>query len=255
MEIEIVWAALFALLAGFVDSVVGGGGLVQVPALFVIFPHFLVPQVIATNRFASVMGTSVAVWQYLKKIKIDFRAVIPAAIGAAMMSFLGAKASSIIDATILKPVILVLMLCIVVYTYTQKNLGADTKTHPSFNRVYTYNFLIGAILGFYNGLIGPGTGSLLVFALVSVVGYNFLTASTKAKIINVVADVFSLIAFLAGGFVVFKVALPMMVCNMLGSYLGSRMAILKGNTFVRKFFLVVILLLITRFAYDIFYKN
>ncbi|MCU0437230.1 MAG: sulfite exporter TauE/SafE family protein [Raineya sp.] len=254
MEIEIVLAALFAFLAGFVDAVVGGGGLVQVPALFVIFPHFLVPQVIATNRFASVMGTSVAVWQYLRKVKIDFKAVIPAAIGAAGMSFLGAKASSVIDASILKPVILVLMLGIVIYTYTQKQLGETSKLHPSFNRVYTYNFLIGAMMGFYNGLIGPGTGSLLVFALVSIVGYNFLMASAKAKIINVIADIFSLIAFLMGGFVVFKVAIPMMVCNMAGSYLGSRMAILKGNTFVRKFFLIVILLLITRFAYDIFFK-
>ncbi|MDX1904226.1 MAG: TSUP family transporter [Thermonemataceae bacterium] len=250
---DIFLASLFAFFAGFVDAVVGGGGLVQVPALFVIFPHFSVPQIIGTNRFASIMGTSVAVWRYLRKVSINYQNVLPAIIGAASFSALGAQLSQYIREDILKPVILFLMIGIALYTYSQKSLGQDDTTKKlSQTKTAWLSFGIGALLGFYNGMVGPGTGSLLVFALVSFLGLNFLKASAKAKIINVVADLFSLLIFLYNGFVMFHLAIPMMFANMLGAYLGSQMAILKGNTFIRKFFLIVIFLLIMRFAYDIF---
>lgn len=246
-----VIACIAAFFAGFIDSIVGGGGLVQVPALFILFPHYSVPQVIGTNRFSSFMGTAVAGYQYAKKVKIPWKTVIYAGIGAAVMSYSGALLSSLMSARILKPTILVLMGAIAIYTYKNKSLGQEEKLRLGLSAVPWYGLLIGMAIGFYNGFVGPGTGSLLVFGFVSIVGYNFLSASAISKVINVIADVASLIFFVSKGFVVFQIALPMMLCNMAGSYVGSKIAILRGNSFVRVIFLVVVFGLILRFGYDV----
>ena len=251
MDYQLLLMCFAALLAGFVDSIVGGGGLVQVPALFILYPHFEIPRIIGTNRFSSFMGTAVAGYQYSKKVEIPWRTVIYAGIGAGIMAFLGAKISDIVDEKILKPVILVLMTAIAIYTFTKKDLGQDERLKFELAKVPFYGLLIGSSAGFYNGFVGPGTGSLLVFGFVSIIGYGFLKASAISKIVNVIADVSSLGFFISAGYVQFEIAIPMMICNMIGAYFGSKMAILKGNEFVRKFFLIVIFALILRFGWDI----
>ncbi|TAH22694.1 MAG: sulfite exporter TauE/SafE family protein [Cytophagales bacterium] len=240
---------LVAFLAGFIDSIVGGGGLVQVPSLFILFPTFPVPMVIGSNRFASFMGTSVAAYQYAKKVSIPWKTVLCAGIGTAIFAYLGAELSSFVSAKILKPIVLILMSVIAIYTFIKKDLGGQEKFKVA--NILAWSFLIGMMMGFYNGFVGPGTGSLLVFGFVSIIGYNFLTGSAISKFVNVIADVSSLFFFVLNDFVNYKVALPMMIFNMLGSYIGSRLAILKGNEFVRILFLVVVGALILRFAYDI----
>lgn len=252
MDYHIILACCAALLAGFVDSIVGGGGLVQVPSLFILFPNFSVPQIIGTNRFASFMGTSVAGYQYSKQVAIPWKTVLYAGIGAAIMAFLGAEISSLVDKKILKPIILILMTCIAIYTFKKKDLGQDEKLKFELQKIPIYAFLIGSATGFYNGFVGPGTGSLLVFGFVSIIGFGFLKASAVSKVVNVIADIASLGYFILNGFVQFKIAIPMMICNMIGSYLGSKLAILKGNEFIRIMFLIVIFALILRFGYDIF---
>jgi uncharacterized protein len=249
--LDIFIASLAALLAGFVDSIVGGGGLVQVPALFILFPHFSVSQVIGTNRFASFVGTSVAGYQYARKVEVPWRVVFITAVGTAVMSFLGATIASHLKAEVLKPLILFLMTVIAVYSFSNKTLGQHESLPVSVVRLQWYALLIGMATGFYNGFVGPGTGSLLVFGFVSIIGYQFLRASAVAKIINVVADIASLVFFIWKGYVEFDIALPMMACNVLGSFLGSRLAILRGNAFIRKVFLIVIFGLILRFGYDV----
>lgn len=249
-----IYACLAALLAGFVDAIVGGGGLIQAPAMFILFPSFSVPRIIGTNRFASFMGTAVAAWQYSRKVAIPWRTVLYGGIGAGTMSFLGARFSSLVSSEVLKPIILVLMVAIAVYTYFKKDLGHQEQFRVSVQLIPVYGLLVGMSCGFYNGFVGPGTGSLLVFGFVSLIGYNFLTGSAISKFINVVADVFSLIFFLWHGYVSFEIALPMMVCNMIGSFIGSRTAILRGNGFVRLFFLGVIGALLLRFGWDVFFK-
>ncbi len=254
MDYHLLLMCCAALLAGFVDSIVGGGGLVQVPALFILFPHFEIPRIIGTNRFSSFMGTAVAGYQYSKKVEIPWRTVIYAGIGAGVMAFLGAKISDIVDEKILKPVILVLMTAIAIYTFKKKDLGQDEMLKFELAKVPLYGLMIGSSAGFYNGFVGPGTGSLLVFGFVSLIGYGFLKASAISKIVNVIADVCSLGYFIVEGYVQYEIAIPMMICNMAGSYLGSKMAILKGNEFIRNFFLVVIFALILRFGWDIISK-
>ncbi len=240
-----------ALFAGFIDAIVGGGGLIQVPMLLILFPGFTHVQVIATNRFASVAGTAVAAYQYIKLVGIDVTMAIVTGIAAATASFSGTFVMERISPEVFKPLLLVVIIVLAVYTFLKKDLGTVHELKYSGKTFLAVCATIGAVIGFYNGFIGPGTGSLLVFAFVSIAGMNFLKASSGSKLINAVADTFSLIGFLLHGAVVFKLALPMMACNMLGGYLGSRTAVLKGNLFIRYVFLAVITLLILRFGRDV----
>lgn len=242
---------LGALFAGFIDAVVGGGGLIQVPMLLILFPGFSHVQVIATNRFASVSGTAVAAYQYIKLVGIDVTMAVVTGIAAATASFSGTFVMEMISPEVFKPLLLFVIIILAVYTFMKKDLGTVHELKYSGKKFLVVCAAIGAVMGFYNGFIGPGTGSLLVFAFVSIAGMNFLKASSAAKVINAVADTFSLIGFLMHGAVVFKLALPMMACNMLGGYIGSRMAVLRGNLFIRYVFLVVITLLILRLGRDV----
>ena len=185
-----IYACLAALMAGFVDAIVGGGGLIQAPAMFILFPSFPVPRIIGTNRFASFMGTAVAAWQYSRKVDVPWRTVLFGGVGAGAMSFLGARFSSMISSDVLKPIILVLMVAIAVYTYLKKDLGHQEQFRVAAYLIPAYGLFIGITCGFYNGLVGPGTGSLLVFGFVSLIGYNFLTGSAISKFINSLLKIF-----------------------------------------------------------------
>lgn len=250
MELYLLCA--FAFLAGFIDSIVGGGGLVQIPAFFVLYPQLSVPNVIGTNRLASAVGTSVAALNYARSVPIPWKTVLWAGIAAAICSYLGATVQSLLPADVLKPIILVLIIAIAFFTYRKKDFGHREDIRPAADRLGWWAAGIGATLGFYNGVVGPGTGSLLVFGFVSVVGYSFLRASAISKIVNVIADVSSLVFFLSNKYVLFHLAFPMMACNVAGSYFGSRMAVLRGNAFIRRVFLVVVAGIVLRFAWDVF---
>jgi hypothetical protein len=250
MEIYLLCA--FAFLAGFIDSIVGGGGLVQIPAFFVLYPQLSVPNIIGTNRLASAVGTSVAAWNYARSVPIPWKTVLFAGVSASLFSYLGATVQSLLPSAVLKPVILVLIILIAIYTYRKKDFGQTDELRVAPEKLTWWAAGIGVALGFYNGFIGPGTGSLLVFGFVSVIGYNFLKASAISKIINVIADVSSLVFFFMHKYVLFHLAFPMMACNVAGSYMGSRMAVLRGNGFIRKVFIVVVVGIVARFAWDVF---
>lgn len=253
MELYLLCA--FAFLAGFIDSIVGGGGLVQIPAFFVLYPQLPVPNIIGTNRLASAVGTTVAAMNYARSVKIPWKTVLFAGIPAAVCSYLGATVQSLMPSSVLKPLILVLIVAIAIYTYRKKDFGHKEQFNVPEENLGWWAAAIGATLGFYNGLVGPGTGSLLVFGFVSVIGYSFLSSSAISKIVNVIADGSSLIFFLMHKYVLFHLTLPMMVCNVAGSYLGSRMAVLRGNEFIRKVFIVVVAGIVARFAWDVFFAK
>jgi uncharacterized protein len=253
MEIYLLCA--FAFLAGFIDSIVGGGGLVQVPAFFVLYPNLHFQYIIGTNRLASAVGTSVAAWNYARTVPIPWKTVCAAGIAAAVFSYLGATIQSKLSPQVFKPLILVMIVLIAVYTYRKKDFGQEENLDASPRRQLYWAAGIGALMGFYNGFIGPGTGSLLVFGFVSLMGFSFLRSSAISKIINVVADLSSLIYLFAHKYVLLNLALPMMACNVAGSYLGSQMAVLRGNAFIRKVFIVVVVGIVARFAYDVLYPK
>jgi hypothetical protein len=243
---------LGAAFAGFIDAVVGGGGLVQVPMLFILFPELSHVQVIATNRFASIAGTTVAAIQYIRHVGIDTTLVLFAGISAGLTSFGGTFVMALVKPEVFKPMLLIIIVVLAVYTFVKKDLGIQHAPRFTSHKLWLMSALIGAMLGFYNGFIGPGTGTLLVFAFVTVLQVGFLQGSASAKIVNAMADFASLIGFFISGSIVYKIALPMMVSNMVGGYVGSKAAILRGNKFVRYVFLFVLALLIVRLAWDIF---
>jgi uncharacterized protein len=244
-------ATIGSFFAGFIDAVVGGGGLIQVPLLFILFPNMMHTNIIATNRFASIGGTMVAARHYLKTVKVNYKYILIAGVFTAFASYGGTYLMHEIPLRVFKPVLFFLILLLTLYTFFKKEMGQVEKSQANTNKSYFLFAAIGIVLGLYNGTIGPGTGTLLVFALVHFVGFNFLKASAYAKVINAIADGASLIAFFLQKAVMFHIAIPMLAANMLGAYVGSKMAIKNGNAFIRLFFIVVMILLLGKLGWDI----
>jgi len=247
---------LFAFLAGFVDAIVGGGGLVQLPAFFILQPQLALAQTLATNKTASFLGTSVAAGRYLKRVKMDWKHLLPAIIAALVGAFSGALLVSFVHKEQFMPVIITALVLVLVYTLFKKDLGLHhIEKNLTAKKAFIYSLLTGGFIGFYDGLIGPGTGSFLIFAYVVVFGYDFLRSSANAKLINCVTNISALSFFLAKGFIVWKLAIPVGAANMLGNYAGSHLALKKGSGFVRTAFIVIVLALIAKLAYDYFLKS
>jgi hypothetical protein len=246
----------FAFLAGLVDAVVGGGGLIQIPALFLWLPPALSGSVLAvlgTNKLSSICGTGLAVVQYARRVPLPWTSMLPAAVTAFAFSFLGARLVSALRPQLLKPLVWVLLVAVAVYTYTRKDLGARHVPRFSRARERGLGLLVGAGIGFYDGFFGPGTGSFLIFIFVGWFGFDFLTASASAKVLNFATNLSAVLYFAATGNVLYAYGLPMALCNMAGSLVGTRLAILKGNPFVRLFFLSVVALMILRFGAEVLF--
>lgn len=251
LEVEnILYLCLFAFLAGFIDAVVGGGGLIQVPALLIFLPGVPVATVFGTGKLASIAGTTSAMVRYVRNVKINYLAILPAAAAAFICSFLGARALSHLDASLLKPLILVLLILVAIYTFIRKDFGSLHAPKLSDSQEKLYGLLIGAAIGFYDGFFGPGTGSFLIFIFIGIFGFNFLAASAAAKVVNVATNLSALLYFGYKGFILYEVAIPMAICSVIGSQLGTRTALKKGTGFVRALFLVVVTGIILKFAYD-----
>jgi uncharacterized membrane protein YfcA len=254
MEIDVtLWllTALAGFAAGLIDSIVGGGGLVLTPAMLNLHPGLNILQAIGTQRTSSIMGTSVAAWNYLRKIHIEWRILLPACAAAMAASAIGVQFAKRLDPDLLKWTVLAICVILAVYTVFRKDLGLkeDRRFHPKHESLAALS--IGTATGFYNGLIGPGTGTIMVFAFVSFLGLDFLKSSAVSKAANVSADLSSWTVLMLSGFVLWVLAVPLIIGNMLGSYIGSHMAIRKGQTFVRAVFLVIVLALIARQAWQL----
>ena len=242
----------FAFLAGFIDSIVGGGGLIQLPALLILLPSYPNTMLLGTNKCSSIAGTATASLQFVRKVAIRWRITLPAMATAGAFAFLGARAVSVFNPNVLRPLMLVLLILMAVYTFIRKDFGALQKSRLPAQYEPLAAAMTGAVLGFYDGFFGPGTGSLLIFAFIGLLGLDFLTASASAKLVNFSTNLASILYFFITGQILWWVGLPMAICNMSGAYLGSRLAILKGSQFVRVLFLCVLMLVIARYAYDVF---
>jgi uncharacterized membrane protein YfcA len=253
--VEIVFLGFFAFTAGFVDSVVGGGGLIQLPALLVTLPADLsrtLAPVWGTNKFASICGTSMAVVQYARRVTINWSLLLPAAITALVFATLGARVVSVIRRETLEPVILILMIVVATYTFWKKDFGHLHAPRLTPQKAKWLAIVVGVVIGFYDGFFGPGTGSFLIVIFIGLFGFDFLHASAHAKIINWSTNLGPVVYFAATGNILYKYAMPMAACSILGSLTGTRLAILKGNNFVRTLFLIVITGMICRFGWQIF---
>ncbi|MBK5248836.1 MAG: TSUP family transporter [Actinomycetales bacterium] len=241
---------LAGLAAGWVDAVVGGGGLIQLPALLLV-PGISPVQALATNKLGSIMGTSTSAITYYRRVHPDLRTAAPMALAALAAAVGGAALASRIPANALKPIIIVVLIAVALYTALRPKLGATTDLRWSGNHHYGVAAVLGLVLGAYDGLLGPGTGSFLVISLVSVLGYAFLPASALAKIVNFATNAGALIFFVPYGAVLWGLGLVIGLANLVGGYIGARMAVARGGSFVRVTFLVVVTALILRLAWDV----
>ncbi len=243
--------ALAAIAAGFVDAVVGGSGLIQIPALLLGLPGASPVQVLATNKLASICGTTVSSATYFRRIRPDPRTFGPLMVLAFIGSVLGALAASLIPASAFDPIVLVVLIVVGAYVLLKPRLGEVTALRFSGHRHTAAAMVTGLAIGFYDGALGPGTGSFFVFTLVGLLGYNFLDASAKARLANWATNLAALCVFVPQGAVLWKVGLVMGVCNLAGGYIGARTAVSRGTRFVRVFFIVVVSAFIVRIGGEV----
>jgi uncharacterized membrane protein YfcA len=246
--LTVAFIAVAALVAGWVDAVVGGGGLVQLPALLLGFPTASPAQILATNKFSSIFGTTTSAITYYRRVHPDLRTALPMAGVAFLGSVLGALIGLHIPKAAFNPIVLVCLVVVGAYTILKPDLGRETALRWSGHKHRVAAMLIGFVIGVYDGALGPGTGSFLVFALVGLMGYAFLEASAKAKIANVATNLGALVVFAPGGYIMVKVGLVMAVGNLVGGYLGARTAVRLGSGFVRVVFIVVVSAFIVRIS-------
>lgn len=249
----LVCIGLLSLVAGFIDSIVGGGGLIQFPALSILYPNMSVPMVLGTNKIAGLSGTSVAAFTYAKRIKFDWKLLGIISAFSFIASYFGAQLVSYINVAVLKPVVFFFLILIALYTYFKKDFGTVTLQTITKSKRYLYGSGLGVIIGFYDGFLGPGTGSFLVLGFIALLGFDFLEASAYAKMINCVTNISALYVFITHQNFCIEIAVIMAIANIIGSSIGSRMALLRGNHFIRKLFLVVVGILLLRYGYDVFY--
>ena len=251
---DLVALALAALFAGFVDAIVGGGGLVLVPALFSVFPSAAPATLLGTNKATGVWGTAFATVQFARRVKLEWSALLPASAAALAGSFAGAWTVTLVSAEGLRKALPLILLGVLVYTLARKDLGRTHTPHLEGRRQAAVASAIGLAVGFYDGFFGPGAGSFFVFAFVRLLGFDFLNASASAKLLNVATNLAALVLFAAKGHVIWHLALVMAVANVAGSLLGTRLALKHGAGFVRAGFIVVVSALILKTGWDAFLR-
>ncbi|NCV79475.1 MAG: sulfite exporter TauE/SafE family protein [Actinobacteria bacterium] len=235
-----------SFFAGFVDSIAGGGGLIQLPALLIGLPKSETAEVLGTNKLSAVFGTTTAAALYRKQIKPDPKILLAMGVPAFLGSAGGAVLASKIPTSSMRPMVLLLLIVVAIYTWFKPDLGKfENLKHQSGRRVQIAA-LAGAVIGFYDGIFGPGTGSFLMLILVASLGYAFITASAMAKVVNVATNVGAILVFGIHGAVIWQIGIIMGTANITGAVIGSRLAIKGGSTLVRKVFLIVTVALIIK---------
>jgi hypothetical protein len=243
-----------AFFAGLVDSVGGGGGLIQVPALFSGMPQTMPATLFGTNKLASIWGTGAAAVNYARRVHIEWNAALPATAAAFVFAFLGAFSVTWMPADLMRKCLPILLIVLLVYTWRFRQFGL---LHAPLYRGKAERMravALGAVIGFYDGFFGPGTGSFLIFLFVRFFGFDFLGASVASKIVNVACNFAALLWFGYSGHVLWLTGLAMAVCNVAGSLAGSRLALRHGSLLVRRMFLLVVSALILKAAKDAFFR-
>lgn len=243
--------ALAALAAGFVDAVVGGGGLIQLPALVVGLPAASPVQLLATNKLSSFCGTTISSATYYRRVRPDPRTFAPLMLFAFAGSLAGAFVATLLPRSVFDPIVLVVLVLVGAYVWFRPSVGDVTRLRFSGGQHVGAAGAVGVAIGFYDGAIGPGTGSFFVFLLVGLLGYSFLEASAKARLANWATNLASLVVFVPMGAVLWKLGLVMALANIVGGYLGTRVAMARGARFVRVFFLLVVSAFVVRIGGDL----
>lgn len=247
---ELLILCLASFGAGFVDSIVGGGGLIQLPAFLMVLPQYSVVSLLATNKLVSASGTAISTWRFSRHIPYIKTIIIPAILSAFLFSFFGAYVVSIVSNEILKPIFMVMLFLVFLLTIRNKSFGI-VDHDPNVVIPVWKPIVIGSVIGFYDGFFGPGTGSFLIIAFVGLLGMTFVQGSAYAKIINLTTNLAAILLFSLRTEFQFQYAIPMMLFNVGGALLGVKLALLKGNDFVRTLLRGIVLATILKLGYDV----
>lgn len=239
-----------AFVAGSVDAAVGGGGLIQIPALLLGFPNQPLPNLFGTNKIASVFGTSVAAFRYLRRVTLPLTLLLGVVVAAALGSLLGASAVTLLPQTWVKPIVLLLLIAVSVYTFLRKELGLVARNAPITERELWYAFGCSAVIGAYDGFLGPGTGSFFIFAFIRFLRFDFVQASALAKVGNVATNLAAIAYFSWQAQPIWLLGIWMALCNVAGSLFGTWFAFRFGALWLRRLFLVVVSLTILRLLFE-----
>lgn len=252
---EIILLCIFAFLAGFVDAIAGGGGLIQLPAYFILMPHFTITQLLGSNKLGGFSGTFVATLQYLKNTKVDWKKIFPAMLVAAFAALVGAQCVSYLDKERMAPFVVSILVIMLFYTVMKKESGiVDEKKTISLRKFQIILVSAALIIGFYDGFFGPGAGSMLMFVFISLLRFDFLGAAAYTKVFNCITNVGALAFFMYHGDVVYQVAIPVAIFNAAGNYIGAHISIKRGSPFIKTVYIIVVAVLIVKIFYDYFIK-
>jgi uncharacterized membrane protein YfcA len=251
---DLAVVAVASLFAGLIDAIVGGGGLILVPALFATYPHTVPATLLGTNKGGAIWGTAWAAVQFSRRVSLRRETMAPAMLAALLGSFAGAWAVTVVDATLMRRALPLVLLAILVYTLARKDLGRHHAPRYAATHEALVASFVGLTIGFYDGFFGPGTGSFFVFLFVRVLGFDFLHASASAKLLNTATNLAALVLFTWKGHVWWQVAAVLAVANVIGSLIGTRLALKHGAGFVRSVFIVVVGALILKTGYDAFLR-
>ncbi len=247
---DLLIVTLLSGLAGFVDAVVGGGGLILVPALFATYPAVHPATLLGTNKSASVWGTLFAALHYQRQVHMAWRPLAAGSLMALVGSFAGAYILTLISPLFLRLVLPALLLALLLYTLWQKNLGQHHAPRFAGNAQLWAMAAVGGGIGLYDGFFGPGTGSFLVFLMVRFLGFDFLQASAHSKVMNLASNLAAVILLAWQGHVWWQVGVYLALANVAGSLLGTRMALQHGTRFVRWLFIIVVAALTLKTGWD-----
>ncbi|WP_280355188.1 TSUP family transporter [Nocardia otitidiscaviarum] len=249
------WAVLLtaATAAGWVDAVVGGGGLIILPTLFVVAPGIAPQTALGTNKLAAFSGTSAAVLTFARKVPMRWRSLLPAALLAGLAAACGSAAVALIDRELFIPIVMVVLVGVAVFVTLRPSIGVTMATHPPTRRKTILVIALAAgLIGLYDGLLGPGTGTFLIITFATLLGTEFVRAAAMAKVINCGSNLGSLLFLGATGHVLWALGLAMAVGNVLGAVVGSRMALARGAGFVRAVLLIVVVAMVIRLGWQQF---
>ncbi|MGA5805588.1 sulfite exporter TauE/SafE family protein [Streptomyces cellulosae] len=248
----VVLLCVAALAAGWIDAVVGGGGLLLLPALLLGLPAGTpAAHALGTNKAVAIVGTTGAAVTYVRKAPVDVRTAVRIGLAALAGSSGGAFLAAGMSTEVLKPVIMVVLLAVAAFVILKPAFGTAPAPGPATRRqILAAIGLAGLGIGFYDGLIGPGTGTFLVLALTALLHVDLVTASATAKIVNCCTNAGALVTFAWQGAVLWQLAVVMAVFNLAGGMLGARTALKRGSGFVRVVLLTVVFALVANMAYE-----
>ncbi|MEN9853626.1 MAG: hypothetical protein RL162_918 [Pseudomonadota bacterium] len=253
-----LWLLLLftAFASGLVDAIAGGGGLIQVPALFMAYPDAHPATLLSANKVSSIGGTINAARRYLKHAQLPWNILGPAIIGGFIGALLGAFAVSVFPSEPLRKALPFMLVFLLAYTWFAPSFGLENRPPQKVGRHEEIKAIaMGLVIGFYDGFFGPATGSFFLFAFVRLFYFDFLHASAATKLVNVTTNFAAVFMLVSLGFIDWPLGLIMMVANIIGSQIGSKLAIKHGSQFVRKIFLVVVMTLIAKSGYTAFFSN